>query len=132
MNKATYTLPIEFIEIFNNLKRDYNVSKSKVVEAAIITGFKLMDEELHDKSSHHQTPVSKKYPNTAPITVNLSDYVFDRLNFYSEKLHIKKSHLVYASLKYYLWTDHYDQKFLDQEIDELMKEVEDCWNGRED
>jgi len=127
MKKATYTLPIEFIEIFNTLKRDYGASKSKVVEAAIIKGFELMEEEFSDKSSY-KTPVQKKYPNTASVTVSLSNYVFNRLNDYANKLDMKKSHLVFASLKYYLWRDHYYQMFVDQEIDKLIDVVKESWN----
>ena len=129
MNKATYTLPVEFTEIFNSLKRDYNISKSRVVETAIITGFELMEEEFNDKSSH-QIPVPKRLTNTVPITVGLSDYVFNRLNHYANKLDIKKSHLVFASLKYYLWKDHYDQMFLDQHLEELIDIVKDAYNQK--
>jgi hypothetical protein len=129
MKKATYTLPVEFLEVFDVVKNIYKLSKSQIIEASLINSFKLMEEDLNEPDS---MPVPKKYPNTIPVTVNLNDYVLDRLNDYSEKLDIKKSHLVYASLKYTLWQEQYDQKFLDQEIDELMKVVEDCWNSKED
>lgn len=124
MNKATYTLPESFIGVFDAMKKIYKLSKSQTVEACLLNTFKLMEEELHDPNPQ---PVKKKYPDTVPITVSLSDYVYYRLENYAKKLDIKKSHLVTASIIYTLLMDEKETQKLDTEIDELMEVVEDAY-----
>lgn len=121
-HKATFTLPPDLVEVIDFVKKNWKLGKSKTIQVCIENTFKLMQEELEDPD---KVTYPKKFKGTVPITVSIPYSVFEKLEYYSNRLDMPKSHLVHVSIKYTLMTVDESKKDLDNEIDELMDEMMD-------
>ncbi len=101
--KATYTLTITtLLKIDDLLDLDgVKTTKSSLIKDCLLESFGLFEKELMDNvgiplSKTYNFP--KKFSNTQPITITLPFEVVERLDYFSKKLGIKKSHLVMCSI----------------------------------
>jgi len=65
----------------------------------LLNSFGVFESELVEYGKNHFENTPKKYPNTIPITITLPFEVVERLDYYSDKLGVKKSHLVMSSVE---------------------------------
>jgi len=106
--KVTYTLQektlleIEIILLMKSVESNVvKTTKSSIVKDCLLSSYKLFEQELVENGG---LPLSEtynlpnKFSNTQPITITLPFEVVDRLDYFSKKLGIKKSHLVMCSL----------------------------------
>ncbi len=101
--KITITLTIgTLLKIDDLLDLDgLKITKSSLIKDCLVESFGLFEKELMDNC---RIPLSKtynfpkKFSNTQPITITLPFEVVERLNYFSKKLGIKKSHLVMCSV----------------------------------
>ena len=101
--KATYTLTIGTLLKIDDLIElgGLKITKSSLIKDCLLENFELFEKELIDNGG---IPLSmtysfpKKFSNTQPITITLPFEVVERLNYFSKKLGIKKSHLVMCSI----------------------------------
>lgn len=122
-HKATFTLPPDLVEVIDFVKKSWNLGKSKTIQVCLENTFPLMQEELDDPD---KVTYQKKFKGTVPITVSIPYSVFERLEYYSNKLDIPKSHLVHVSIKHTLMIKTKPDTNLDDEIDELMEIAKDA------
>jgi len=101
--KATYTLTIATLLKIDDLIElgGLKITKSSLIKDCLLENFGLFEKELMDNcgiplSKTYNFP--KKFYNTQPITITLPFEVVERLNYFSKKLGIKKSHLVMCSI----------------------------------
>ena len=122
--RVSYTLQNKMIHFINHHSNWLNISKSKLVSQCIEECFPMMDEELNymrKTNGYSLYKHAKKFHNSFPITLTLSEIVVDRLNYYSQELDVKKSHLVEISV--YLMDEKVSQE-LENDIKELMDSSE--------
>lgn len=96
--KVTYTLEkgiIDFIEI-KSIR--LGISKSKVISFYIQSGYDLLVDEYYENECKPLIGVRKKRYKTIPKTFTLPIDVETTLSWFSEKLGIKKSHLVMSCI----------------------------------
>ncbi len=93
--KVAYTLDQKVIDIINELSIVEKKSKSKCLADCIKRGYGTM---LEDYQANNEKPYNyttgKRRKNTRRKTFSLSRDIVDELNWFSEKLGMKKSHLV--------------------------------------
>jgi predicted DNA-binding protein YlxM (UPF0122 family) len=99
--KVTYSLSLEVITIINvkylkELSIGNHISKSSIIRKSIEDSFKVFEEEL--KNWDTKKNYRKRLFNTIPKTFSLPFEIDEKLNYYSKKLKVKKSHLVIYSI----------------------------------
>ena len=100
--KVTFTLMDMDIKRVIDLVNRLEITKSSIIKDCLLKSFGWFEEELMDndgKPLSETYSYPKKYPNTKPITVTLPFEVVDRLDYYSKKLGVKKSHLVMCGIE---------------------------------
>jgi predicted DNA-binding protein len=97
--RVTYTLPKEIIPHLLVLSVVLEKSLSKIIRLSLEEGFEIMEESL--RLNEDLSSIPKKRRNTITKTFTIPIEVSERLSYYSEKLGLKKSHLVYSSLVYF-------------------------------
>lgn len=96
--KVAYTLDQKVIDIINELSIVEKKSTSKILAACIKRGYGTMLED--DKKPYNYT-TGKRRKNTIRKTFSLPIDIVDELNWFSEKLGMKKSHLVVCCVMNY-------------------------------
>ena len=87
------------IEMLMKSVEEGRVTKSSIIKDCLIKSFGLFEEELKKYGKDTFKNILKKYPNTKPKTYTLPIEVVERLDYYSQNLGIKKSHLVMISIE---------------------------------
>ncbi|WP_457747549.1 hypothetical protein [Sulfurimonas sp.] len=101
--KVTYTLDedtllhidITILILFGEGKM---ISKSAYIKNCLINSFDIFEKEIEEENIEKLSRWSKKYEGTKPMTVTLPFEVVEKLDFYSQVLKMKKSHLVMCSV----------------------------------
>ena len=101
--KITITLTINtLLKIDDLVELDgLNITKSSLIKDCLLESFELFEKELIDNGGiplNKTYNFPKKFSNTQPITITLPFEVVDRLDYFSNQLGIKKSHLVMCSI----------------------------------
>jgi len=95
--KESTLLEIDIIKLMESVD-GVVVTKSSLIKDCLLKSFGFFESELVEYGKSHFKDSPKKYFNTKPITVTLPFEVVDRLDYYSQQLGIKKSHLVMSSV----------------------------------
>ena len=74
------------------------INKSEYIRDSLLTNFEIFEDELKNDNIEQLAKLSKVFVGTKPITVTLPIEVIEKLEYYSKKLGMKKSHLVMCSL----------------------------------
>ena len=119
--KVTYTLDQSVIEIIKNRSFIDSISMSKFLSLCIQSTYDLMIDEYYENNKQPLDGIIRKKKHTVPKTFTLPINVESNLSWFSEKLGVKKSHLVSASIINF---DKTESEELSQQIDELMKSDE--------
>ena len=132
--KVTYTLQKEIIDIIEKKSRLKKLPQSKLLSIYIQSGYEMLLEECDGNNNELISKLSKKIFNTTPKTFTLPIDVENTLTWFSNKLLIKKSHLVKCCIKNYEFMEKekeqqelsefiskIEQSDLDKQIDKLMK-----------
>ena len=101
--KVTYTLDedtllqmdIVILMLFGEGKK---ISKSAYIRDCLVNSFETFEEEIEEENIKILKKLSANILGTKPITITLPLYVIEKLEYYSEKLGMKKSHLVMCSI----------------------------------
>jgi hypothetical protein len=101
--KVTYTIDedtllqmdIVILMLFGEGKK---VSKSEYIKNCLINSFDTFEEEIEEENIKILKKLSTNIFGTIPITITLPFYVIEKLEYYSETLGVKKSHLVMCSI----------------------------------
>lgn len=94
--KVAYTLSKKAINIINERSILEKKSKSKYLSDCIKIGYEMMLEDYYDNDQKPLDCSVKIMKNTIKKTFVLPTDVVNELNLFSEKLGMKKSHLVYC------------------------------------
>ena len=132
--KVTYTLQKEIIDIIEKKSRLEKIPQSKLLSIYIQSGYEMLLEECNENNNESISEFPKKIFNTTPKTFTLPIDVENTLTWFSNKLLIKKSHLVKCCIKNYErmekekqqqelseFVSKIEQSDLDKQIDKLMK-----------
>jgi hypothetical protein len=119
--KVTYTLDKGIIDIIEKRSFLGDISMSKFVSNCIVLGYEMMIDGYYENNKQQLVGVIRKRRNTIPKTFTLPIDVIDTLNFFSDKLDVKKSHLVRCCIRNF---EIEESERLSKQIDELMKSVE--------
>lgn len=119
--KVAYTLDQKVIDIINELSIVEKKSKNKCLADCITRGYGTMLEDYYenDKKPYNYT-TGKRRKNTRRKTFSLSRDIVDELNWFSEKLGMKKSHLVVRCVL------NFERP--KSELDQIDKIMDDCVN----
>ena len=115
--KVTYTLSQRAINIIERRSFLSNQSQSRWLSQCIQLGFEMMVDDYYDNNKQPLVGAPSKRRHTIPKTFTLPSDVVTSLNWFSEKLGMKKSHLVTASV---LSFEKMEEEKLRNHIDELM------------
>ena len=115
--KVTYTLDQRIINIIENRSYLSDQSQSRWLSNCIQLGFQMMVDDYCDNDKQPLVGAKRKRPNTIAKTFTLPTDVITTLNWFSEKLGMKKSHLVIGAVLNY---ERLESEKLSQQIDELM------------
>lgn len=115
--KVTYTLEQRVINIIERRSFLSNISQSRWLSNCIMLGFEMMVDDYYDNNKQPLVGAPSKRRHTIAKTFTLPSDVVTSLNWFSEKLGMKKSHLVTASV---LSFEKMEEQKLRQHIDELM------------
>lgn len=99
--KVTYTLQKEIIDIIEKRSRLKKLPQSKLLSIYIQSGYEMLLEECDENNNELISKLPKKIFNTTPKTYTLPIDVENTLTWFSNKLLIKKSHLVKCCIKNY-------------------------------
>ena len=123
--KVTYRFNQSIIDAIRDRAMIENITRSELLAFYIQQGYALMLEEF-DESGGKPIPSIRKRSNTIPKTYTLPIEVEQTLSCFSQKLDVKKSHLVMALvIDFERKMAELEQKKLDAQIDELMKLAEE-------
>lgn len=123
--KVTYRFNQSIIDAIRDRAMIENITRSELLAFYIQQGYALMLEEF-DESGGKPIPSIRKRSNTIPKTYTLPIEVEQTLSWFSQKLDVKKSHLVMAVvIDFERKMAELEQKKLDAQIDELMKLAEE-------
>jgi len=103
MKKVTYILEEEThlhiaIRMLMKMGDGIKISKSEYIRDSLLANFEIFEDELKNDNIEQLAKLSKVFVGTKPITVTLPIEVIEKLEYYSEKLGMKKSHLVMCSI----------------------------------
>ena len=93
--KVTYRFNQSIIDAIRDRAMIENITRSELLAFYIQQGYALMLEEF-DESGGKPIPSIRKRSNTIPKTYTLPIEVEQTLSWFSQKLDVKKSHLVMA------------------------------------
>lgn len=123
--KVTYRFNQSIIDAIRDRAMIEDITRSELLAFYIQQGYALMLEEF-DESGGKPIPSIRKRSNTIPKTYTLPIEVEQTLSWFSQKLDVKKSHLVMALvIDFERKMAELEQKKLDAQIDELMKLAEE-------
>ncbi len=119
--KVTYTLNKRAINTIERCSFLSDVPMSKFVSHCIELSYEMMIDDYYDNDKQPLVGAKKKRSNTIAKTFTLPIDVIRILEFFSDKLGMKKSHLVSASILNY---EQMESEKLSQQIKELMDSAE--------
>ena len=119
--KVTYTLQKEIIDIIEKKSRLEKIPQSKLLSIYIQSGYEMLLEECDENDSESISEFPKKIFNTTPKTFTLPIDVENTLTWFSNKLLIKKSHLVKCCIKNY---ERMEKEKEQQRISEQRKRMQ--------
>lgn len=128
--KVTFTLPKYTIKdikkrVFKIRQLSNKVTYSDVVTMYLEYSFKDMEDELIERNNMDNPPslysISKKLHFTIPKTYVIPMEVSEKLNYYSMRLGLKKSHLIILSCKIF-------EKENEDKINQKILELLDTYN----
>ena len=119
--KVTYTLQKEIIDIIEKKSHLEKIPQSKLLSIYIQSGYEMMLEECDENDSESISEFPKKIFNTIPKTYTLPIDVENTLTWFSNKLLIKKSHLVKCCIKNY---EFMEKEKEEQRISEQRKRMQ--------
>ena len=103
--KVTYRLSenqlleIDIVMLMKSVEPKNGITtKSSIIKNCLLESFGLFENELVESGGKPLSGVPKKFSNSIPITITLPFEVVDKLDYYSTKLEVKKSHLVRCSI----------------------------------
>ena len=104
--KVTYRLSenqllnIDIILLMNSVELNgARTTKSSIIKDCLLQSFELFEKELMDNGGKPFEKIPKKFSDSIPLTITLPFDVVDKLEYYSTKLGVKKSHLVRCGLE---------------------------------
>ena len=128
--KVTYTLKPSVIEMIERRSLLTNISKSKLVSHYIVSGFDMMVDEYYENNKQPLNVV-KKMNDNIPMTFTISTDILDVIDFFSDKLDVKKSHLVMSCVvNFERELKKREEEKLNQQIYELMELVEESSHNK--
>jgi hypothetical protein len=92
--KVTYTLDQRVINIIERRSFLDDLSQSRWLSNCIQLGFEMMADDYYGNDFKSLVGAKRKRPKTIPKTFTLPLDVVTTLNWFSDKLVVKKSHLV--------------------------------------
>lgn len=119
--KVTYTLQKEIIDIIEKKSHLGKIPQSKLLSIYIQSGYEMLLEECDENDSESISEFPKKIFNTIPKTFTLPIDVENTLTWFSNKLLIKKSHLVKCCIKNYEFMEKEKEQ---QRISEQRKKMQ--------
>lgn len=120
--KVTYTLEKEIINIVEKRSALEKIPQSKLLSIYVQSGFEMLMEECDENDSESISEFPKKIFNTIPKTYTLPIDVEKILSWFSNKLLIKKSHLVKICIQNYeLMEKEKQEQKISKQFDELME-----------
>ena len=119
--KVTYTLQKEIIDIIEKKSHLEKIPQSKLLSIYIQSGYEMLLEECDENDIESISKLSKKIFNTIPKTYTLPIDVENTLTWFSNKLLIKKSHLVKCCIKNYEFMEKEKEQ---QRISEQRKRMQ--------
>ena len=119
--KVTYTLQKEIIDIIEKKSHLEKIPQSKLLSIYIQSGYEMLLEECDENDSESISEFPKKIFNTIPKTFTLPIDVENTLTWFSNKLLIKKSHLVKCCIKNY---EFMEKEKEEQRISEQRKRMQ--------
>lgn len=119
--KVTYTLQKEIIDIIEKKSHLEKIPQSKLLSIYIQSGYEMLLEECDENDSESISKLPKKIFNTIPKTYTLPIDVENTLTWFSNKLLIKKSHLVKCCIKNY---EFMEKEKEEQRISEQRKRMQ--------
>ena len=115
--KVTYTLDRRVINIIERRAFLSDFSQSRWLSNCIQLGFEIMVDDYYDNDKQPLVGAKHKRRYTTPKTFTLPIDVINTLSWFSEKLGMKKSHLVVGSVFNF---ERAESEKLSQQITELM------------
>ena len=92
-------LEIDIVMLMKSVEPNrVRTTKSSIIKNCLLASFGLFEKELVESAGKQLSGVPKKLSNSIPITITLPFEVVDKLDYYSSKLGVKKSHLVRCSI----------------------------------
>ena len=119
--KVTYTLEKEIIDIIEKKSHLEKIPLSKLLSIYIQSGYEMLLEECDGNNRELISKLPKKISNTTPKTFTLPIDVENTLTWFSNKLLIKKSHLVKCCIKNYEFMEKEKEQ---QSISEQRKRMQ--------
>ena len=119
--KVTYTLQKEIIDIIEKKSHLEKIPQSKLLSIYIQSGYEMLLEECNENNNESISEFPKKIFNTIPKTYTLPIDVENTLTWFSNKLLIKKSHLVKCCIKNYEFMEKEKEQ---QRISEQRKRMQ--------
>jgi hypothetical protein len=127
--KVTYTLEKGIIDFIENKSIRLGISKSKLISFYIQSGYDLLVDEYYENECKPLIGVRKKRDNTIPKTFTLPIDVENTLSWFSEKLGLKKSHLVLGCIvDYEIDSKRKEDDKISHIIGDLMKIVDESYH----
>jgi len=119
--KVTYTLDQRVINIIERRSFLSDLSQSRWLSNCIQLGFQMMVDDYYDNGEQPLVGCDRKRPHTIPKTFTLPIDVINALSWFSDKLGMKKSHLVIGCV---LNFDRTESEKLSHQIEQLMNSIE--------
>ena len=129
--KVCYTFEKSIIDVIENRSRLENIPKSKILLFYIQSGYEMIYEEF-ENSDGKPIKTIRKRKNTIPKNYTLPLDCLEVIDFFSEKLDVKKSHLVMSCVvNFERELKRKENEKLTKDIDDLMDEMERLGYGKE-
>ncbi len=126
--KVTYTLEKEIINIVEKRSALEKIPQSKLLSIYVQSGFEMLMEEYNEHNSELISKFPRKIFNTTPKTYTLPIDVEKMLSWFSNKLLIKKSHLIKVCIKNYeIMEKEKEEQKISKQIDELLVLMEQSY-----
>ena len=126
--KVTYTLEKSIVDVIHKRSLFENIPQSQLVSFYIQNGYSLMVDEYKDSGGKPIPSIRKRF-GTVPKTFTLPNEVVEVINWFSDMMSVKRSHLVSAlKVDFERELKKKEEERLSQQIDELMKLMDETYN----
>lgn len=121
--KVTYTLEKSIVDVIYKRSLFENIPQSQYVSFCIQKGYSLMVDEYSESGGKPIKSITKRF-GTIPKTFTLPNEVVEVVNWFSDKMSVKRSHLVSALIvDFEREMQREEDEKLSQQIDDLMNMV---------